>query len=127
MPCRAETGGPCGSVEARWRRSGLLRARACRRTLLRARSRRSRIVPVKRGGGADQREMNKALRKVAQELMRLRSHLLGVKTDVVRQRQQRIHQLRGLVVAARERERLDEPERAADEHAFATAQTIRPE
>src|SRR5262245_35111919 len=71
--------------------------------------------------------MHEALREVAEELVRFGTHLFGIEPDVVGERRQGVHQLRGLVTPPGERERLHKPERAADEYAFAAAQTIRSE
>ena len=66
----------------------------------------------------------KACGKLPSRRGALRVVLLGVEADVVRDREQPLEQRERVVGPARERERLDHPEAARQEHALALADPV---
>src|SRR5215208_6521289 len=68
--------------------------------------------------------MHQPLRRVAEKLVRDGVDLLGEQADIVGERDQPVHEGRGLVAAPNPGERVGEPERAAEEGALAAAQPV---
>ena len=75
-------------------------------------------------GGADQGEMGECLREVADLPAAGDVVLLGVQAEVVAQGEEPLEQLPRLRLAAVERERFDQPERAGKELALAARQAV---
>ena len=75
-------------------------------------------------GGADQGEMGECLREVADLPAAGDVVLLGVQAEVVAQGEEPLEQLPRLGLAAVERERFDQPERAGKELALAARQAV---
>src|ERR671937_2009389 len=87
--------------------------------------RRPRLLHVlDRDRSVHEREVRQPLREVAEELLRLWIHLLGEQPDVVRQRDELLHQLDRLVEPAVAGERVDEPERTREERALLPLQAV---
>src|SRR5215217_1871947 len=73
-----------------------------------------------------EREVREPLWEVAEELARPRVDLLGVEPDIVREADELSHQLVRVVDAAAARVGVDEPERAGQERALVSVETVLP-
>src|SRR5690242_15245255 len=68
--------------------------------------------------------MDQALREVSEEFTTVLIHFLGVEADVVRESEELLHQLSRLVDVSRAGERINQPERAAQERSLAPSEAI---
>src|SRR2546427_4215384 len=80
--------------------------------------------PAKRARGVDERKVNERLREVAEKRARLRIDFFRVETDVVRAREEGLHQHARLVCAADVGERRHEPERTVEKTPFPARHAI---